>query len=209
MNAPLIVANWKMHGTRSKCVGLARAIVRQLRKQPARVQIVLAAPFTALAGVERILRGSRIGLAGQNCLWQESGAFTGEVSPTMLRDAGCDTVIVGHSERRQIFHETDPVIAKKVAAALGSGLKIILCVGETLAQRRQGRTTQVVTRQLRFALKGVGKSAIDKIEIAYEPVWAIGTGRNAEPSQIAQVHRRIRRVLVTLFGKAAGYRIRI
>jgi len=209
MNAPLIVANWKMHGTRSQCVGLARAIVRQLRKQPAPIQVVLAVPFTALASVKRILRGSRIGLAGQNCHWQESGAFTGEVSPTMLRDVGCDAVILGHSERRQIFHETDAVIAKKVDAALGSELKVILCVGETLAHRRQGRIAQVITRQLRIALKGVGKSAIDKIEIAYEPVWAIGTGHNAVPLQIAQVHRRIRQVLMTLFGKAAGSRIRI
>jgi triosephosphate isomerase len=170
---------------------------------------MLAAPFTALAPVQQVLRGTPIEVAGQNCHWQDSGAFTGEVSAPMLRDVGCDSVILGHSERRHIFLETDAIIAQKVAAALRNRLRVILCVGETLEERRQGRTTKVIARQLRVALKGIPKGAIDKIEIAYEPVWAIGTGHNASPVQIARVHRRIRHRLTALFGRRGGSRIRI
>ena len=209
MTVPLIVGNWKMHGSQAECAGLARDILRLQRRNPSKLQLAVAAPFTALAPVKKTLRGTRIGVAAQNCHWQESGAFTGEVSPTMLRDVGCDMVILGHSERRHIFHETDAVVAQKVEAALRNGLRVILCVGETLAERRQGRTAKVITRQLRIALKGLAKNAIDNIEIAYEPVWAIGTGQNASPVQIARVHRRIRQILTARFGKGAGSRIRI
>jgi triosephosphate isomerase len=127
----------------------------------------------------------------------------------MLRDVGCDSVILGHSERRHIFYESDAIVAQKLDAALRNGIRVILCVGETLAERRQGRTAKVITRQLQIALKGIAKNGIDNIEIAYEPVWAIGTGQNASPFQIARVHRRIRQVLTTRFGKAAGDRFRI
>jgi len=209
MTNPLVVGNWKMHGSQSECVDLARAIVRLKRRCPARVQLAVAPPFAALAPVKRILRRTGIGVAAQNCHWHESGAFTGEVSPLMLRDIGCDMVILGHSERRHIFHESDADIAQKVAAALRNGLRVILCVGETLGERRAGRTAKVITRQLRIALKGIARNAIDDIDIAYEPVWAIGTGRNASPDQIAKVHRRIRQLLTASFGKAAGSRIRI
>jgi len=209
MTTPLVVGNWKTNGSQSECVNLARAIVRLKRRCPARVQLAVAPPFTALASVTKTLRRSGIGVAAQNCHWLESGAFTGEVSPTMLRDVGCDMVILGHSERRHIFHETDALVAQKVEAALRNGLRVILCVGETLAERRRGRTAKVITRQLQIALKGLAKNAIDNIEIAYEPVWAIGTGQNASPVQIARVHRRIRQVLTARFGKAAGSRSRI
>ena len=209
MTVPLVVGNWKMHGSQAECAGLARDILRLQRQNPAQVQLAVAPPFTALAPVKKTLRGTRIGVAAQDCDWHESGAFTGEVSPTMLRDVGCDMVILGHSERRHIFHETDAVVAQKVETALRNGLRVILCVGETLAERRQGRTAKVITRQLRIALKGLAKNAIDNIEIAYEPVWAIGTGQNASPVQIARIHRRIRRVLTARFGKAAGSRVRI
>ena len=209
MTNPLVVGNWKMHGSQSECVHLARAIVRLQRRNRVRVQLAVAAPFTALVAVKKTLRGTRIGVAAQNCHWLENGAFTGEVSPLMLRDIGCDMVILGHSERRHIFHESDADIAQKVAAALRNGLRVILCVGETLGERRAGRTAKVITRQLQIALKGIAKNAIDDIDIAYEPVWAIGTGHNASPDQIAKVHRRIRQLLTASFGKAAGSRIRI
>ena len=209
MNLPLVVGNWKMHGSQSQCVNLARKIAQDLRSEPPRVQVLLAPPFTALAHVKQAIRGSQIGLAAQNCHWRESGAFTGEVSPTMLRDSGCDYVILGHSERRHIFHESDTVVAQKLDAALQSGLRVILCIGETSHDRRNGQTAKVIVRQLRIALKGVGKSAIDKIEVAYEPVWAIGTGHNATPEQITQAHGRMRQFLAVLFGRAKGSRVRI
>ena len=209
MTIPLVVGNWKMHGDQTECVKLARAIAHLKRRRPARVQLAVAPPFTALAAVKKTLRRTGIGIAAQNCHWQDSGAFTGEVSPVMLREIGCDMVILGHSERRHIFHESDADIARKVAAALRHRLRVILCVGETLAERRLGRTAKVITRQLRIALKEIARNAIDDIDIAYEPVWAIGTGQNAMPVQIARVHRRIRRVLTARFGKAAGSRVRI
>ena len=209
MTLPLVVGNWKMHGSQTEFVHLVRAIVRLKRRRPARVQLAVAPPFTALAPVKKILRRTGIAVAAQNCHWQDSGAFTGEVSPLMLRDIGCDMVILGHSERRHIFHESDADIAHKVDAALRNGLRVILCVGETLAERRQGRTAKVITQQLRVALKGIARNAIDIIDIAYEPVWAIGTGQNATPVQIARVHRRIRQILTARFGKAGGSRCRI
>ena len=209
MKVPLVVGNWKMHGTQSDCFERARSIVEGLQQKPASVELVVAPPFTALAVVKQALRNSQIQLAAQNCHWQDNGAFTGEVSPTMLRDIGCDFVILGHSERRHIFNETDSFVAQKLNAALEHGLTTILCVGETLAQRRKRQTSRVIARQLRTALKGVQKSAIDKIAIAYEPVWAIGTGQNATAEQISQVHGAIRLFLVKSFGEESGGRMRI
>lgn len=209
MTPPLVVGNWKMYGSQSECISLARQIVRNLRKKPSRAEVVLAPPFTALATVKRAIRGTKIGLAGQNSHWQENGAFTGEVSPTMLRDVGCDFVILGHSERRYLFYEDNQAIGRKIVSALRNGLRPILCVGETLDQRSKGLTVKVITDQLRVALKGVGKSDISRVEIAYEPVWAIGTGHNATPEQITQAHTRIRRFLVATFGETKGSRVRI
>lgn len=209
MNAPLVVGNWKMHGTRSECSSLARKIALGLGKNRSRAEVVLAPPYTSLQSVKQAIRNSRIALAGQNSHWQENGAFTGEVSPPMLRDVGCDFVILGHSERRHIFHETDETVAKKTVAALRNGLRPILCVGETLEERSGGRTAGVIRRQLRIALKEVAKTDIAKLEIAYEPVWAIGTGRNATPEQISQVHGGIRRFMAAKFDQPKGSRVRI
>jgi len=209
MRIPLVVGNWKMHGTQLECVKLARAIAQGLRKRRGRVQVVVAPPYTALGPVIKAARNSVFGVAAQNCHWQDRGAFTGEVSPTMLRDVGCDMVILAHSERRHIFHETDAVVAQKVEAALRNGLRVILCVGETLDQRRKGQTAKVIARQLQVALKRLTKNAIEKIVIAYEPVWAIGTGQNATPEQIRRVHRRIRQHLAALFGRAKASRVPI
>ena len=209
MSVPLVVGNWKMNGTQSECSNLARQIARALRRQPANADVALAPPFTSLAQVRRAMRNSRIGLAAQDCHWAETGAYTGAVSPAMVIDAGCQFVIVGHSERRHIFHETDMMVAQKIGAALRHQLRPILCVGETLEERRRGQTTRTISRQIRIALKGLTKSVIDNLEIAYEPVWAIGTGHNATPEQIGQVHGRIRRFLFDGFGQTAGGRVRI
>jgi triosephosphate isomerase len=209
MKAPLVVGNWKMHGNQADCQALARAIVQGLKKQTARAEVAIAPPFTALAAVKKIIRGSKISLAAQNCHWQPFGAFTGEVSPSMISDLGCDYVILGHSERRHIFHETDDVIAHKIGPAVAHGMRAILCVGETLAERQAKQTAKVIIRQLRIALKGLGNDAIEKLEIAYEPVWAIGTGQNATPVQVNQVHQRIRKFLVDAFGATKGAQLRI
>ncbi len=208
MKPPLVVGNWKMHGTRIEALALARQIRKGL-KNIRSVEVALAPPFTSLTTVTEALKESAIGLAGQNVHWEEEGAFTGEISPKMLRDLGCGFVIIGHSERRRHFNESDPTVAKKILASLRFGLRPILCVGETWQERRRGTTTQVIARQLRIALKGVGKSAIEKIEIAYEPVWAIGTGRNASANQVSEVHHGIRELLKKLAGDKRAERCRI
>lgn len=209
MTIALLVGNWKMHGSRSECVDRAGKIVSGLRKTPTPVEVAIAPPYTALAWVKEVLRDSEVRLAAQNCHWEDNGAYTGEISPLMLNELGCDCVILGHSERRHIFKETDQMIAQKIAAALRNGLRPIVCVGETLQERRDGRTASVIGRQLRVALKATPKTAIQRIEIAYEPVWAIGTGQNATPEQAGEVHTRIRKFLLKSFGAEEGNRIRI
>ncbi|MBI4523119.1 MAG: triose-phosphate isomerase [Deltaproteobacteria bacterium] len=208
MALPLVVGNWKMHGTPAEAFSLARGIRTGLKRVQG-VEVVLAPPFTSLSAVYKALRGRSIGLAGQNVFWQEQGAFTGEISPKMLLESGCGFVIVGHSERRRILGESDQFIGKKTVAALAAGLRPILCVGETLQERRQGSTRKIIGRQLRVALKGITKNAIGKIEIAYEPVWAIGTGRNATPDQISLAHQWIRELLRKLAGNEQAAKSRI
>jgi triosephosphate isomerase len=209
MITPLVVGNWKMNGGQAACIELARQIARRLKNQPSRTEVALAPPFTALACVGQALRQSAIKLAAQNCHWAESGAFTGEVSAPMLGEISCHYVMLGHSERRHVFHESDDVIARKVAPVLAQSMRPILCVGETLSERRRKKTLKVVTTQLDAALKGLAKGVIDKIEIAYEPVWAIGTGQNATPEQVDQVHSSIRAYLKSSFGDFKGKAIRI
>jgi triosephosphate isomerase len=172
-------------------------------------EVVLAPPFTALATAGAAIRGSRIRLAAQNVHWEEEGAFTGEISPIMLRESGCDYVIIGHSERRQLFYESSEMIVKKMQAVLRASLKPILCIGETLQQRRKGMMKRILSRQLQTALKGVSKDAINNLTIAYEPVWAIGTGHTATQDQVSQAHQWIRETLGKLFGKQAAQNIRI
>ncbi|MFQ5916653.1 MAG: triose-phosphate isomerase [Candidatus Binatia bacterium] len=208
MKPPLVVANWKMHGTRIEAQTLARQIyngVNDLRH----VEVALAPPFTALATVADELRGSELRLAAQNVHWEEEGAFTGEISPKMLRETGCTFVLIGHSERRHLFDENDQMVAKKMLALLRAGLLPILCVGETLQERKKGMTRRVISRQLRAALKGVSKDAIENINVAYEPVWAIGTGQTATPEQASHAHRWIREVMNRLFGTTETMQIRI
>jgi triosephosphate isomerase (TIM) len=209
MITPLVIGNWKMNETFEEASKLATALSKSTNKIQARATIVIAPPFIYLLELSKKIARSAIGLAGQNCHWDRQGAFTGEISPAMLYETGCRYVIVGHSERRHIFKETDDMIAKKTAAAIINGLRPIVCVGETLDERQNGSTMRVITRQLRSALKGLTKTDIRNIEIAYEPVWAIGTGQNARPEQVGTVHSRIRQYIVNTFGPTDGKRVRI
>ena len=187
----LVVGNWKMHGMLADAAALAREVVNG-GKEIAGVELAIAPPFTALSTVAAITRDSAVALAAQNIHWEMRGAFTGEISPEMVRELGCRYAIIGHSERRHIFHESDEAVAKKVGAAASAGLQPILCVGETLDERQADKTATVVSRQLKTALKGLGKDVIKLVSIAYEPVWAIGTGQNATAEQVEAVHRQVR-----------------
>ena len=202
MNQPLVVGNWKMNGTLAMAFSLTDAIVQGVTQKKPKAALVLAPPATALAAVQERIGKSGISLAGQNCHWEDKGAFTGEISPTMLSDLGCTYVIVGHSERRHVFNESDEIVGKKLAAAIRNNLRPILCVGETLDQRNAGSTMDVIMQQLQLALKEPTENVIANIEVAYEPVWAIGTGHNADPNQIAEVHGAIRNYLTSSFGKS-------
>jgi len=204
-----IAGNWKMN----KTVAEATALVRELRSAVSmvrdRVEIAVAPPFTALHPVAKALEDSNISLAGQNCHAEASGAFTGEVAAPMLKEVGCSWVILGHSERRQYFGETDAGVNRKVAAVLKAGMLPIICVGETLAEREAGKTLSVVETQVRGCLAGFGKDEGAKFVIAYEPVWAIGTGKTATTRQAQEVHEHIRGLLVQLWGRDAAEAVRI
>ncbi|HYV49206.1 MAG TPA: triose-phosphate isomerase [Myxococcaceae bacterium] len=204
-----IAGNWKMN----KTVGEAVTLVRDLRGMVSmvrdRVEIAVAPPFSALHPVGRALDDSNVVLAGQNCHWETSGAFTGEISAPMLKEVGCAYVIVGHSERRQLFGETDETVNKRLQAVVKAGMRPIACVGETLAEREAGRTLEVVTRQVKGALAGFSAAEVTHFVIAYEPVWAIGTGRNATADQAQEVHAHIRETLTTLVGREAAQQVRI
>jgi triosephosphate isomerase (TIM) len=173
------------------------------------LQIVVAPPFPALAAAHEALAGSTIELAAQNVHWEDKGAFTGEVSVPMLREVGCRSVIVGHSERRQLFGETDDGVNRRARAALAGGLRPIVCVGETLSERVRDHTLDVVGRQIRSALLHVSPADIQALCIAYEPVWAIGTGRTATPDQAEEVHANIRAIVAELAGAETAERVRI
>ncbi|MGH7794669.1 MAG: triose-phosphate isomerase [Candidatus Binatia bacterium] len=209
MIPPLVVGNWKMHGGQATGAALARQIVRGLQKPPASAQVVLAPPFTALSAVKKVVQKSPVQIAAQNSHWQDSGPFTGEISAAMLAEIGCEFVIIGHSERRHIFHESDERIAQKVIPVIKHGMRPILCVGETIDERRAEQTSAVITRQLDSALKDVAKDDIENIEIAYEPVWAIGTGHNATAEQIRDTHAQIRNFLNDRFDNVKGQQMRI
>ena len=187
---PLIAGNWKMFNGGRTGVELAQACVAFARELP-KVEVVVAPPFTALAAVAETIDGSPVGLAAQNLYPKDQGAFTGEISAPMLKECGCAWVILGHSERRQIFGETDAFVADKVAAALAHGLRPIVCVGETLAQREAGETLRIVKQQVDAFLDVLAQSS-EEVAIAYEPVWAIGTGKNAGPAEAEEVHAAIR-----------------
>jgi len=208
MRTPMIAGNWKLHKTRQQAIEL----VTELNAAVSGVQgvdIVVAPVFTALTGVAEALAGSNISVAAQNCYPQTQGAFTGEVSPLMLKDAGCRYVIVGHSERRQLFGESDEFINQKAHAVLNEGLGLILCIGETLEERESDQMFNVLRRQVRFGLKGLDEAAMAEVVIAYEPVWAIGTGKTATDDQAQEAHAFIRALLKELYTEAVAAQTRI
>ncbi len=208
MRTPLVVGNWKMHGGLATARDLAQSVRDGLRR-PRGVEVVICPPFTTLAAVAEVLAGSAVGVGAQNCHWEPQGAFTGEISPVMLAELGCRLVLLGHSERRHIFHETDDEINKKVAAALRHGLQPLLCVGETAEERRQGLTFTVVEGQLRAGWAGLSPEDMGRCLLAYEPVWAIGTGVNATPAQAAEVHGCLRGLVSELGSKDLAQTVRV
>ncbi len=209
MRRPLIAGNWKLHKTVGESVALARAVQQQVPRD-AEVDVIIAPVFTALHSVHQALgESSRVGLAAQNCYFQDEGAFTGEISPAMVKDAGCEAVIVGHSERRHVFGELDEHVRRKVGALLSHGLMPIVCVGEKLEQREAGDTEKVVLGQLDAALEGLDAGGVRRLVIAYEPVWAIGTGKTAKPQDAQAVHASIRDRIAERFSRAVADDIRI
>jgi triosephosphate isomerase len=190
-----VCGNWKMHKGVAESVALVKELQAALADAAGKVQVAVAPPFTALHAVAQATKGSAVQLAAQDVHWEKQGAFTGEVSALMLADAGCQHGIVGHSERRQLFGETDDSVRKKVVALLAAGLSPIMCVGETLAEREAGRMLEVVDRQVRQGLLGLSAADLGRITIAYEPVWAIGTGKTATTAQAQEVHAAIRTIL--------------
>jgi len=202
-----VAGNWKMNGGVAQAARLA-ADVRAALAGSDDADVVLCPPFTSLAAVADKIAGTDLGLGAQNLHWEASGAFTGEVSAVMLREVGCSHVIVGHSERRTLFGESDHDVNRKARAALAAGLVPIVCVGETLDERDSSRTERVLRRQLECGLAGLGAGLADSV-IAYEPVWAIGTGRTATPDQAQEAHAFIRAVLATVAGGDVASRVRI
>jgi triosephosphate isomerase len=208
MRRPLIAGNWKMHMKLGEASELTRRVVDGCRGFDD-VDVVLMPPYTALTTVASAISGSSIRLGAQDLHWEEKGAYTGEVSPVMLKDVGCIYALVAHSERRQLFGETDRSANRKVLAALAHDLVPVLCVGESDAERDRGVTFVVIDRQVKEGLKDVAESQLDRLVVAYEPIWAIGTGRTATPAQAEEVHQSIRGQLAKLFGSQAAAKVRI
>jgi triosephosphate isomerase (TIM) len=200
---PFLAANWKMFKTVHDAVAYAKEF-RALVKNLDDVEIVVAPPFTALHAVAEASRNSIVGVAGQDVYWEKEGAFTGEISAGMLKEAGAEFAIIGHSERRRLFGDTDEVVNRKTLAALAAELCPIVCVGETLEEREANRTMEVLDRQVKAGLDGLSAEQVGDLVLAYEPVWAIGTGRNATPDQAAEAHAHIRGRLKQWFGGDAA-----
>src|SRR5262249_8149600 len=202
MRRPMVAGNWKMHGSRSETARLIEELVAQAPAEPA-AQCVICPPFVYLLEAWRLLRDSIFSLGAQDVCAESQGAFTGEISAAMLKDVGCEYVIVGHSERRLLYRESDQLVARKFAAAHARGLVPILCIGEQLADCEAGRTNEVIARQLDAVLELCGAGTLEQGVIAYEPVWAIGTGRNATPEQAQEVHAFIRARIASRDGRIA------
>jgi triosephosphate isomerase len=203
-----MAGNWKMNKTPSEAIDFI-AQLKPLIADISDIDIVIAPPFTALQAVSREIEGSNITLGAQNVFWESSGAFTGEVSPTMVNDVGCRYVIIGHSERRQYFGETNESVRKKIEASLAVGLYPIVCVGEALGEREAGKTFDIIRVQVSRCLEGFSREEMENITIAYEPIWAIGTGKTATQQQAEEVHAFIREQLGTLFELQVSDRVRI
>jgi len=208
MRTPLIAGNWKMFKTVSETVAFVTDL-RDLVKTAAGVDIVVAPPFTAIHAAAEAARGTSIAVAAQDLYWEREGAFTGEVSPAMIKEAGAAYVIAGHSERRRLFGETDAIVNRKTLAAIGAGLTPIVCVGETLEERERGEMLAVLDRQIKDGLDQLTAEQIGALVVAYEPVWAIGTGRTATAAQAGEAHAHIRKRLRQWFGGDAADTCRI
>lgn len=208
MRKPVIAGNWKLFKTTAEALELVDSLKSLVGNVKDR-EIIVAPVFTVLRSVRQAIAGSDIKLSAQDCFWEEEGAFTGEVSPRMLVDTGCSHVIIGHSERRQHFGETDETVNKKIKAAIRAGMVAIACVGETLAEREAGRTLDVLGTQVRGALAGISEADLNSMIIAYEPVWAIGTGKTATDQQAQEAHAFIRALLAELYGPQPAQRVRI
>ncbi|KAB3530183.1 triose-phosphate isomerase [Alkaliphilus serpentinus] len=207
MRKPIIAGNWKMHKTIEEAIELVKGIKEEANKTD--VEVVACCPFTVLSEVKRTITGSRVKLGAQNLHWEEEGAYTGEISATMLRNIGVEYVIIGHSERRQYFHETDDTVNKKVLKAIEKELKPIMCVGETLEEREGDKTFEVVKTQTLGGLKDVSAAAMKDIVIAYEPVWAIGTGKTASSEDANKVISYIREVIKEKYDDTVSEMVRI
>jgi triosephosphate isomerase len=209
---PVIAANWKMHKTHLESIQDVQKLGYMVDAAEAeRVEVVICPPFTALRSVQTLIESDRLPfrLGAQNCHFEDKGAFTGEISPPMLVALKCSYVIVGHSERRQVFGETDELVAKKIKAVCAHGMTPIMCVGETLEERDGGRTEEKVTGQVRAGLSGIDAERAASLVVAYEPIWAIGTGRNAEPADAGEVIGMIRSTLADLYSKDLADGVRI
>ncbi len=208
MRIPVLAANWKMFKTVGETVSYLKEFCA-LTAGVSGAEIAVAPPFTAIRAASEAARGSNVGIAAQDCYWEQEGAFTGEISARMLKDAGACYVIVGHSERRRLFGDTDERVNRKLGAVLTAGLTPIVCIGETLEERDAGRTLAVLDRQIEAGLADLTPSQVASLVIAYEPVWAIGTGRNATPAQAGEAHAHIRGKLAATFGAEAAAACRI
>lgn len=208
MRKPLIAGNWKLHKTIPEALDLIEALKKDLADKTD-IEIVVAPVFTALVPVAQAVKSSNIALAAQNCYCENSGAFTGEVSPALLKDAGCSHVIVGHSERRQLFGENDELINRKIKAVLAEDLIPIFCIGETLEEREKDEMMDVLKRQVTVGLNGLSETEMFKVVVAYEPVWAIGTGKVASTDQAQEAHAFVRGLLAGLFSTPVAEQVRI
>lgn len=200
---PVFAGNWKLFGTQAESVSLAKAVAAGVKEVAGAAEVIVAPGFLAIPAVVQAVAGSAVAVAGQDCYWEAKGAFTGEVAAAQLADAGCRHVIIGHSERRQLLGETDLDVNRKTKAALGAGLTPIVCVGETLGERQTGQTLERIGAQLEADLAGLTAGDAERILLAYEPVWAIGTGLTATPAQAEEVHKFIRTRLRERFPAAA------
>lgn len=209
MRRPIIAGNWKMHKTAAEAVRLAKQLKVLVADCTKGVEVVVCPPFTALAAVGEVLKGTGIQWGAQDVHWEDEGAFTGEISPVMLKDLSCSYVIVGHSERREHFGETDEIVRRKVEAVLAKGMGVIACVGESLAERRAGRTEEVVRREVEAICQGLHLDDPARLVIAYEPIWAIGTGETATPKEAGRVAGLIRQWASAALGREVADQLRI
>ena len=204
MRRKVIAGNWKMNNDLVRSNELITKLISGLNGKQVHCEVIICPPFTSLSEASSLVKNTTVKLGAQNMHFEDSGAFTGEISPSMLLGTGCEYVILGHSERRTIFGETDDVINRKIKKALEAGLKPIFCVGETLKERESGTTKKVVERQVTEGLKEISEEELSKIIVAYEPVWAIGTGKTATPAQAEEVHEFIRNLIAEKFSKNAA-----